>query len=93
MSEIERALERLSKAIDVLKDNLNKDFSSNAQRDSSGEKQKVSSLQRSDIAELNTIKNQISNAKLLIEQMLHDNKDTVRQNSEDLDKNHKSGEE
>ena len=93
MSEIERALERLSKAIDVLKDNLNIDFSSNAQRDSSGEKQKVSSWQRSDIAELNTIKNQISNAKLLIEQMLHDNKDTVRQNSEDLDKNHKSGEE
>ena len=93
MSEIERALERLSKAIDVLKDILNKDFSSNALRDSSGEKQKVSSLQHSDIAELNTIKNQISNAKLLIEQMLHDNKDTVRQNSEDLDKNHKSGEE
>ena len=93
MSEIERALERLSKAIDVLKDNLNKDFSSNALRDSSGEKQKVSSLQHSDIAELNTIKNQISNAKLLIEQMLHDNEDTVRQNSEDLDKNHKSGEE
>ena len=93
MSEIERALERLSKAIDVLKDNLNKDFSSNSLRNSSGEKQKVSSLQHSDIAELNTIKNQISNAKLLIEQMLHDNKDTVRQNSEDLDKNHKSGEE
>ena len=93
MSEIERALERLSKAIDVLKDNLNKDFSSNALRDSSGETQKVSSLQHSDIAELNTIKNQISNAKLLIEKMLHDNKDTVRQNSEDLDKNHKSGEE
>ena len=93
MSEIERALERLSKAIDVLKDNLNKDFSSNALRDSSGEKQKVSSLQHSDIAELNTIKNQISNAIFLIEQMLYDNKDTVRQNSEDLDKNHKSGEE
>ena len=93
MSEIERALERLSTAIDVLKDNLNKDYSSNALGDSSGEKQTVSSLQRSDIAELNTIKNQISNAKLLIEQMLHDNKDTVRQNSEDLDKNHKSGEE
>ena len=93
MSEIERALERLSKAIDVLKDNLNKDFSSNSLRNSSGEKQKVSSLQHSDIAELNTIKNQISNAKLLIEQMLQDNKDTVRQNSEDLDKNHKSGEE
>ena len=32
MSEIERALERLSKAIDVLKDNLNKDFSSNTLR-------------------------------------------------------------
>ena len=93
MSEIERALERLSMAIDVLKDNLNKDYSSNALGVSSGEKQKVSSLQHSDIAELNTIKNQISNAKLLIEQMLHDNKDTVRQNSEDLDKNHKSGEE
>ena len=93
MSEIERALERLSKAIDVLKDNLNKDFSSNALHDSSGGKQKVSSLQQSEIAELNTIKNQISNAIFLIEQMLHDNKDTVRQNSEDLDKNHKSGEE
>ena len=93
MSEIERALERLSKAIDVLKDNLNKDFSSNALRDSSGEKQKVSSFQHSEIAELNTIKNQISNAISLIEQMLYDNKDTVRQNSEDLDKNHKSGEE
>ena len=58
-----------------------------------GKSREVSSLQHSDIAELNTIKNQISNAKLLIEQMLHDNKDTVRQNSEDLDKNHKSGEE
>ena len=93
MSEIERALERLSKAIDVLKDNLNKDFSSDSLYDSSGVKQKVSSLQQSEIAELNTIKNQISNAILLIEQMLYDDKDTVRQNSEHLDKNHKSGEE
>ena len=93
MSEIERALERLSKAIDVLKDNLNKDFSSDSLYDSSGVKQKVSSLQQSEIAELNTIRNQVSNAIFLIEQMLHDNKDTVRQNSEDLDKNHKSGEE
>ena len=87
MSEIERALKRLSKAIDVLKDNLNKDFSSNALHDSSGGKQRVSSFQQSEIAELNTIKNQISNAIFLIEQMLYDNKDTVRQNSEDLDKN------
>ena len=93
MSEIERALERLSKAIDILKDNLNKDFSSNALHDPSGGKQRVSSLQQSEIAELNTIKNQISNAIFLIEQMLYDNKDTVRKNSEDLDKNHKSGEE
>ena len=93
MSEIERALERLSKAIDVLKDNLNKDFSSDTLDGSAGGKQIVSSLKQSEIAELNTIKNQISNAKLLIEQMLHDNKDTVRQNSENLDKNHKSGEE
>ena len=60
MSEIERALERLSKAIDVLKDNLNKDFSSNALHDSAGGEQKVSSLQQIEIAELNTIKNQIS---------------------------------
>jgi len=93
MSEIERALERLSKAIDVLKDNLNKDLSSNALHDSSGGKQRVSSLQQNEIAELNTIKNQISNAIYIIEQTLHDNKDTVLQNSEDLDKNHKSGEE
>ena len=93
MSEIERALARLSKAVDVLKDNLNKDFSSDSLYDSSGVKQKVSSLQQSEIAELNTIKNQISNAIFLIEQTLYDNKDTVLQNSEDLDKNHKSGEE
>ena len=93
MSEIERALERLSKAIDVLKDNLNKDFSSNALHDSSGGKQGVSSFKQSEIAELNTIKSQISNAIFLIEQMLYDNKDTVRQNSEHLDKDHKSGEE
>ena len=41
MSEIERALERLSKAIDVLKDNLNKDFSSDTLDESAGEKQRV----------------------------------------------------
>ena len=93
MSEIERALERLSKAIDVLKDNLNKDFSSNTLDGSVVGKQRGSSLQKSEIAEINTIKNQISNAIFLIEQMFYDNKDTVRQNSEDLDKNHKSGEE
>ena len=93
MSEIERALERLSRAIDVLKDNLNKDFSSDTLDESAGEKQRGSSLQQSEIAEINTIKNQISNAIFLIEQTLYDNKDTVLQNSEDLDKNHKSGEE
>ena len=93
MNEIERALERLSAAIDVLKDNLNKDFSSNTLDESAVGKQRGSSLQKSEIAEINTIKNQISNAIFLIEQTLHDNKDTVLQNSEDLDKNHKSGEE
>ena len=93
MSEIERALERLIKAIDVLKDNLNKDSSSDTLDESAGEKQRGSSLQQSEIDEINTIKNQISNAIFLIEQTLYDNKDTVLQNSEDLDKNHKSGEE
>ena len=93
MSEIERALARLSKAVDVLKDNLNKDFSSDSLYDSSGIKQKVSTLQQSEIAELNTIKIQISNAIFLIEQTLYDKQDTVIQNSEVLDKNHKSGEE
>jgi len=93
MSEIERALERLSKAIDVLKDNLNKDFSSDTLDESAGGKRIGSSLQQSEIDEINTIKNQISNAIFLIEQTLYDNKDTVLQNSEDLDKNHKSGEE
>ena len=93
MSEIERALERLSKAIDVLKDNLNKDFSSDTLDESAEGRLRGSSLQQSEIAEINTIKNQISNAIFLIEQTLYDNKDTVLQNSEDLDKNHKSGEE
>ena len=93
MSEIERALERLSKAIDVLKDNLDKDFSSDTLDGSAGGKRIGSSLQQSEIDEINTIKNQISNAICLIEQTLYNNKDTVLQNSEDLDKNHKSGEE
>ena len=93
MSEIERALERLSKAVDVLKDNLNKDLSSDTLDKSARGKQIGSSLQQSEIDEINTIKNQISNAIFLIEQTLYDNKDTVLQNSEDLDKNHKSGEE
>ena len=93
MSEIERALERLSKAIDVLKDNLDKDFSSDTLDESAGGKRIGSSLQQSEIDEINTIKNQISNAIFLIEQTLYDNKDIVLQNSEDLDKNHKSGEE
>ena len=93
MSEIERALERLSKAIDVLKDNLNKDFSSDTLNESAAGKQRGSSLRPSEIAELNTIRNQVSNAIFLIEQKLYDNKDTVRQNSEHLDKDHKSGEE
>ena len=93
MSEIERALERLSEAIDVLKDNLNKDLSSDTLDKSAGGKQIGSSLQQSEIDEINTIKNQISNAIFLIEQTLYNNKDTVLQNSEDLDKNHKSGEE
>ena len=93
MSEIERALERLSKAIDVLKDNLNKDFSSDTLDGSAGGKQRVSSLKQSEIAELNTIKIQISNAIFLIEQTLYDKQDAVLQNSEVLDKNHKSGEE
>ena len=93
MSEIERALERLSKAIDVLKDNLDKDFSSDTLDGSAGGKRIGSSLQQSEIDEINTIKNQISNAIFLIEQTLYHNKDTVLQNSEDLDKNHKSGEE
>ena len=93
MSEIERALERLSKAIDVLKDNLDKDFSSDTLDESAGGKRIGSSLQQSEIDEINTIKNQISNAIFLIEQTLYNNKDTVLQNSEDLDKNHKSGEE
>ena len=93
MSEIERALERLSKAIDVLKDNLNKDLSYDTLDKSAGGKQIGSSLQQSEIDEINTIKNQISNAIFLIEQTLYNNKDTVLQNSEDLDKNHKSGEE
>ena len=93
MNEIERALERLSTAIDVLKENLNKDFSSDTLNESAAGKQRGSSLRQSEIAELNTIKNQISNAIYVIEQTLYDNKDTVLQNSEDLDKNHKSGEE
>ena len=93
MSEIERALERLSKAIDVLKDNLDKDFSSDTLDESAGGKRIGSSLQQSEIDEINTIKNQISNAMYVIEQTLYDNKDTVLQNSEDLDKSQKSGEE
>ena len=69
MNEIEQALGRLRKAVDHLKDKLDRDmsasFSDNSQHSTSGDV----NPQAIDLAELKSIKSQISNAISLMEQM------------------------
>ena len=84
MSEIERALDRLGKAAEVLKKKFNKDWSSVEQ---------ISKIKESELAELKFIKSQISNAVSHIEQMSLAENSPGKSNSAKLnkDKNTREG--
>jgi len=69
MNEIEQALGRLRKAVDHLKDKLDRDAYASLSDDSEHSKSGDVNLQAVDLAELKSIKSQISNAISLMEQM------------------------
>ena len=83
MSEIERALDRLGKAAEVLKTKFNKDWSSVEQ---------ISTIKESELAELKFIKSQISNAVSHIEQMSLAESSLGKSNSVKLNKDKNTGE-
>ena len=69
MNEIEQALGRLRKAVDHLKDKLDRDMSASFSDDSEHSTSGDVNPQTIDLAELKSIKSQISNAISLMEQM------------------------
>ncbi len=83
MSEIERALFRLEKAVEVLKQNFNRDFSSVESKSTKNE---------NDLADLHFIKNQISNAIFYVEQMSLEKKKPTNNHSSNFDKEKETGE-
>ena len=69
MNEIERALGRLNKALDQLKDKLDKNMSTSFSDESDDSAGGNVNAQVIDLAELKAIKSQISNAISLMEQL------------------------
>ena len=69
MNEIEQALGRLRKAVDHLKDKLDRDMSASFSDDSEHSTSVDVNPQAIDLGELKSIKSQISNAISLMEQM------------------------
>ena len=69
MNEIEQALGRLRKAVDHLKEKLDRDMSASFSDDSEHSTSSDVNPQAIDLAELKSIKSQISNARSLMEQM------------------------
>jgi hypothetical protein len=92
MNEIEQALGRLRKAVDHLKDKLDRDmstsFSDVSEHSASGDV----NAQAIDIAELKSIKSQISNAISLMEQMTEQIDDAANPMLAESKKDHQSGE-
>ena len=70
MNEIERALGRLKKALDHLKDKLDNNTSASFLDDSEHSARGDENAQVIDIAELKSIKSKISNAISLMEQLI-----------------------
>ena len=69
MNEIERALGRLNKALDHLKDKLDKNMSASFSDESDDSAGRDVNAQMIDLAELKAIKSQISKAISLMEQL------------------------
>ena len=83
MSEIERALDRLTKAVEVLNLNSHKDRST---------AKLETIINENEIAELRIIKNQITNAISYIENMSTSRNNSPNYGSVKLGKNRESGE-
>ena len=82
MSEIERALDRLGKAAEVLKIKFKGDWSPVEQ---------TSTIEQSELAELTLIKSQISNAVYHIEQLSLPERIPGKSNSVNLNKDKETG--
>ncbi len=88
MNEIEQALGRLRKAVDHLKDKLVRDMYGSLSDDSEHSKSGDVNLQAVDLAELKSIKSQISNAISLMEQMSSQIDDAANPMLADSNKDH-----
>ena len=85
MNEIERALDRLKKAVGELKHNFNKE------RSSEGLVEQVSTINENELSELKSIKSQISDAISNLEQFpLVENKKSNNKSSE-IGENNQAG--
>ena len=82
MSEIERALDRLGKAAEVLKTKFNKNWSVEEQ---------TSTIKQSELAELKFIKSQISNAVSYMEKMSLAERMPGKSSSENLNNDKETG--
>lgn len=92
MNEIEQALGRLGRAVEQLKDKLDGQVSASFSSDSSQSSVNKLNAQAIDIAELKSIKRQISNAISLMEQMTSNNDKPTENNLILSKKDHQSGE-
>ena len=85
MNEIERALDRLKKAVGELKHNFNKE------RSLEGLEEQVSTINENELSELKSIKSQISDAIFNLEQFsLAENKKSNNKSSE-IGENNQAG--
>ena len=85
MNEIERALDRLEKAVDELKHNFNKE------RSLEGLVEQVPTINENELSELKSIKSQISDAIFNLEQFsLAENKKSNNKSSE-IGENNQAG--
>ena len=92
MNEIEKALGRLGRAVEQLKDKLDEQVSASFSSDSSQSSVNELNAQAIDITELKSIKHQISNAISLMEQMTSNNDKPTENNLILSKKDNQSGE-
>ena len=92
MNEIEQALGRLGRAVEQLKDNMEDQRSAIVSGDPSKSSEDKLNAQAIDIAELKSIKSQISSAISLVEQMTSTVDELTLNNLAESKKDHQSGE-
>ncbi len=85
MNEIERALDRLKKAVGELKHNFNKE------RSSEGLVEQVSTINENELSELKSIKSQISDAISNLEQFSFAENKKINNKSSEIGENNQAG--